>query len=963
MNRLNHPTKTAATITDERARLLPRITGFFFDRPKSTALIWLVIAAFGIASYTSLLKREGFPSVAIPIVLVNGAYAVDDPAKVDAALAAPVSEIALRQKGVQTVQTSSEGNFFSATVMYEESVKPADAKAALERAVKADSRIPKDTKLTFAAPFFGVTGGAAEKTDAIIALYAEDQDTKDDSLSLRQLTDKAQEAVTRLNQQDLQYADKFFFESPFQEVINPATGQKATVQRTFDRYGERAESAKFYRSVTIGVAGAPNVDVIKLDNELGQALAELRQTDGFENIGATITASYAPAIEEQISELQRVLLEGLLAVLVVGSIVIAVRASLITVISMVTVITATLGVIYLLGYSLNVITLFALILGLSLIVDDTIIMVEALDSARRRNTDRRRAVREATQKIGRAMIAATLTATLSFVPLLFVGGVLGSFIRAIPITIIASLLISLVVALVFIPLFARNILLGSKQMGEGHVKEIAAKLEAKIALGIARPMLWARHSRRKELFVGITAVLIGFAFIGAGGYIFQKVDFNIFPPSKDTNQLAVAVTYPPNTPIDQAEATAKKIEKEISRELGSNFIKSSFYGMGNNQRATLFIDLIPYTERAITGPALADQIDARLAERFGVSVDAYPVDVGPPSSNFVVTINASNRPAAERVASDIAGYLEGRELIRASGEPATITKATIANTDVYAREDGKQILSVNASFDGTDTTTLTTLAQKAVNERYTAAKLAEFGLREGDVSFNLGQESENQDSFRALLYAFPLVLLAIYLLLVLQFRSLLQPLLIFMALPFSFFGIALGLYLTDNAFSFFAMLGFFALIGLSIKNTILLTDYANQARRAGFSAIDAAVGALGERFRPLVATSLTAVFSLIPLAVTSPFWQGLAVVLIFGLISSTLLVILIFPYYYLGGEYLRMKISRRAFLTWAAINIVVGALLLLAADAPGALAPALLALNAAFFSGIILAWRRRRKAV
>lgn len=128
-----------------------------------------------------------------------------------------------------------------------------------------------------------------------------------------------------------------------------------------------------------------------------------------------------------------------------------------------------------------------------------------------------------------------------------------------------------------------------------------------------------------------------------------------------------------------------------------------------------------------------------------------------------------------------------------------------------------------------------------------------------------------------------------------------------MAIPFSLFGITLGLYLTDNAFSFFAMLGFFALIGLSIKNTILLTDFANQARRRGASGVDAAVEALHERFRPLIATSLTAVVALIPLALTSPFWEGLAVVLVFGLISSTVLVITVFPYYYLGAEYLRVK--------------------------------------------------------
>jgi multidrug efflux pump subunit AcrB len=157
----------------------------------------------------------------------------------------------------------------------------------------------------------------------------------------------------------------------------------------------------------------------------------------------------------------------------------------------------------------------------------------------------------------------------------------------------------------------------------------------------------------------------------------------------------------------------------------------------------------------------------------------------------------------------------------------------------------------------------------------------------------------------------------------LQFRSLAQPLLIFMAIPFSLFGITLGLWLTNNAFSFFAMLGFFALIGLSIKNTILLTDYANQLRRSGLSAVDSAVGALEERFRPLIATSFTAVVSLIPLSLSSPFWQGLTVVLIFGLLSSTFLVITVFPYYYLGAEFMRLRISRKAVLLWLGLTILL----------------------------------------
>ena len=912
-------------VTDEKAKLLPRLTGFFFDRPRITIIIWLALTVFGLVSYTTLLKREGFPSVAIPIVIVNGAYAVNDPARVDSTLAGPVSETALEQPGVKSVSTNSEANFFSATIQYAENTDTDAAIRELERSIRQDGKIPASTKLTYTAPYFGVTGGSIEKLDAIISTY-----TEDETISLQQLSAQAEKAVAYLNAHKPANStiETFFVDKPFQEVVNPLNGEPLIVQRSFDRYGERdGNKTEFYKSVVIGVSSREGADAIRLDDEIRASLNSLQAEDEFKNLRTEVAASYAPQIKDQIFELQKVLLEGLLAVLFVGSIIIAVRASLITVLSMVTVIAMTLGVIYLFGYSLNVITLFGLILGLSLIVDDTIIMVEAIDSARRRNTDRRIAVRQAAQKIGRAMVAATFTAALSFVPLLFVGGVLGSFIRAIPVTIIAALLISLLVALIFIPLFARNILLGPKQMGEGHVKEIAAGLEARMAAAIVRPMLWAQRSRRREFAVGITAVLISFAFIGAGGYFSQKVAFNIFPPSKDTNQLAVTLTFPSGTTISQGETAAQEVEAAVGNILGDELIRGSYYGMANGRSATLFIELTPYSKREATAPGLAEKIDTRLAGFRQADVDAYPVDVGPPTSSFIIDINATDRPAAERLAQDMAAYLNGKKLLRPSGEPAVITEAKVGNTGVFSRSDGKPTLTVSATFDGTDTTTLTTLAKQAVTDRYDSERLKEFGLKEGGITFNLGQETENQDSFNALLYAFPLVLVAIYILLIAQFRSLLQPLLIFMALPFSFFGIALGLYLTDNSFSFFAMLGFFALIGLSIKNTILLTDYANQARRAGMSAIDAAVGALGERFRPLVATSLTAVFSLIPLAVTSPFWQGLAVVLIFGLLSSTLLVIFVFPYYYLGGEYLRQKVSRRAFLVWLAANAAYAAVI------------------------------------
>ena len=905
-------------------RLLSKITLGLFGKPKLVFGVWLTILVFGIASYTTLLRREGFPSIDIPIAVVNGTYIVNDAKKADADIAKPVSEIALKQDGVSNVLSQSADNFVNVTVQYKEGTDGKEATKKLEEAVKASGVLPASAQLTYSVPYFGATGGSIEKIDATVSFFksTDSSDTKD-------LATKAEAAVAYLNAHKPGLAENFFVQKPFETANNPATGESQEIQKTFDQFGVReGNENNFYNSVIIGVTAIDDVDVIKLDQQLKDVLAQMGQQKDFSGYETHISASFAPSIQESISELQRVLLEGLLAVLVIGSIVIAVRASVITVISMVTVISATLGLLYLAGYTLNVITLFGLILGLSLIVDDTIIMVEAIDAARRKTKTPREAVKMATRKISRAMVAATSVAALSFLPLAFVGGVLGSFIRAIPITIICALIISLFAALIFIPFFARFALLGKKQMGEKGVKEVAAGIEAKIAHALTWPMHWARKSSKKLWFVGISAVMIGVLFIAGAGMIFSKVTFNLFPPSKDANQLMVMMTMPQGTDIVAAQAIAQKADNAVGKTLGQEFKIASYYGQATPQLASLYIELTPYTSRGPTSKELAAQIQTQLTKELpNVVSSVAQLDAGPPAAVFNVQIKTENREAGFKLANDVATYLKTAELTRVSGKKAHFTSVAVATESSVTRAKADQVIQVTSGFDADDTTTLVTLAQEAVKKHFTPEKVATYGVDKGALGFDLGQEQENQDSFKGLVLAFPIVLIMIFVLLAIEFRSLLQPLLIFMAIPFSLFGVTLGLFVTHNAFSFFCAMGFFALIGLSLKNTILVIDYANQARRSGMGPIDAATAALEERFRPLVATSLTAVFSLIPLAITSPFWQGLAVVLIGGLLSSTFLVITVFPYYYLGGEYLRMHVSRKAALLWIASIVVVAVLL------------------------------------
>src|SRR5262245_45146864 len=113
---------------EPKDKLLPRLTMFFFDRPRITAILWVSLLVFGLVSYTTLLRREGFPSVNIPVAVVSGTYFVNDPAKVDGEAAKPLSDLALKQPNVKSVLSQSADNFFTVNIQYKEGT---DAKAAV----------------------------------------------------------------------------------------------------------------------------------------------------------------------------------------------------------------------------------------------------------------------------------------------------------------------------------------------------------------------------------------------------------------------------------------------------------------------------------------------------------------------------------------------------------------------------------------------------------------------------------------------------------------------------------------------------------------------------------------------------------------------------------------------------------------------------------------------------------------
>lgn len=245
------PKSKSAKSSEPTDKLLPKLSLFFFDRHKLALVLWVTLLVFGIFSYTTFLKREGFPSITIPIVVANGTY-MQDGATVDKTLAKPISDIALKQDGVSSVQTNSQNSFFQATIMYEESVDPVQAKKDLDAAIKKAGVVPAGARLQTNAPYFGVTGGSAEKIDATISLFNAGDSTEEQYKT-------AEKAVKYLNTLDYGQIDKFFVDSPFDTIVNSQTGQAEQVQRSFDRYASReGGQTKFEDSVIIGVAAVKN---------------------------------------------------------------------------------------------------------------------------------------------------------------------------------------------------------------------------------------------------------------------------------------------------------------------------------------------------------------------------------------------------------------------------------------------------------------------------------------------------------------------------------------------------------------------------------------------------------------------------------------------------------------------------------------------------------------------------------
>ena len=857
------------------------------------ALVAVVIA--GLSAYGFGLDREGFPPVNTPVSVVTGTYFVDDAESVDADVVAPLVAAFAGVADVEDVFSEARSSSFGITVQFDDTVSSAvGTQRLVDLGVEIDPSIADSVTIDYRPINAAKLAG---RYDAIVAIVGP---AGADASALQEQAVAVAESLQ--TDPDIELAE---VRDLVTEQIDPATGEP---ERRTTRFTRVAFGPDGYReAITIGLIRpeATDLDVIGFSDRVESLLSDpqLPLDDGFT---ADVTADFATGVRQQLSSLTSNLLTGLAAVALVSLLLIGWRVAVMTAGFMALVLMGALIGLWTTGYTLNTITLFGLILTLGLLVDDAIVISESIDANRHDpdvdpdvdgDDESIGVIRRAIDRVGSASFAGTLTTVVVFSPMLFIGGILGEFIRPIPTTVVITLLISFVFSIVFIPTMARLFLL----RGSGTPNPV---IRAEQAVARAAGRLAGYPSGNGWKGVATGAALVGLAIVAVlgGGRIAGGLGFSIFPAGKDAASIQVVSEFPPGTTIEQAQERSARVDEVVVDVLGDELVRSQ-YLRGNERLTDTFVDLSPIGSRSTTAPEFVERIEERVATIEGIRITVGISENGPPVLEFPfaaqIEVDDSSVAEGQALAERLRDELRGVRL-DVGGDTVTITDAIVSTDGLISRIDGQRVIEVRAKYDEDNGISgiLNATEQYVVDNVDSSLP----------IGFDFGLESDNQDDFAALGVAGIVALVLMLLLITIQFRSLAQSLLIFLAIPFGFLGVASALSLTDNPFSFLAAVGFIALIGVAVNNTILLVDAANQERRDGATAGEAIRSAVTSRFRPLVATTLTTIVGLLPLSISDPFWESLGFTLMGGLLTSTFLVLVSFPAFYLALEAVRTPV-------------------------------------------------------
>ena len=439
-------------------------------------------------------------------------------------------------------------------------------------------------------------------------------------------------------------------------------------------------------AVTLAVAKKPGTNAVQLVEELDALLARLRGPVVPGNVEVTKTRDYGATADEKSSELMNHLGLATISVVLLMAVALGRREAVVVAVAVPVTLALTLASSYLFGYTLNRVTLFALIFAIGILVDDAIVVVENIHRHYQLGwTNPRQATIHATDEVGNPTILATFTVIGALLPLAFVSGLMGPYMRPIPINASAAMLFSLIVAFVVSPWLTYRLF-------KKHATELA---ERKLAQGSALPDTLAEetlqedrlHRLYQRLFrpllekrarrwglLGVVAVLL----VASTALFPLRIAAVKMLPHDNKSELQVVVDMPEGTTLEHTAAVARElalalrqlpevtdIETYVGTSAPFNFngLVRHYFLRSGPLVADLQVNLLPKHDRATASHPFAKSLRpllAPIAARHGANVKVTEVPPGPPVlSTLVAEIYAPTAASRLDLADQVKGIFEG----------------------------------------------------------------------------------------------------------------------------------------------------------------------------------------------------------------------------------------------------------------------------------------------------------------
>ena len=786
-------------------------------------------------------------------------------------------------------------------------------------------------------------------------------------------------------------------------------GPEQPIQFAFYGNGRHNESANEFKSdypaVTLSIAKKKGADAMGLSNRILTKIEHLKKDLIPSEVQVTVTRNYGETASEKVSELLLHLLVAIIAV--TGFVMLAMgwRGGLVVFLSVPVTFALTLFSYYLLDYTLNRITLFALVFITGIVVDDSIIIAENMHRHfKLKRLPFLQAALFAINEVGNPTILATFTVIAAVLPMAFVSGMAGPYMSPMPIGASIAMMISLIVALTLTPYLGYIFMRRKESHRESDDQPLEQSKIYKIYRAVINPMLEKRWKR--WAFILSTVIIL----LGCVSFLYTKWVIVKVLPFDNKSELQVVIDMPEGTTLERTNVVAHEIGQYLSRqELVKNYqgyvgtsAPISFTGLirhydlrnGDNV-ADIQVNLVHKKDRHLQSHEIAKQLRPAIqaiAIKYNANVKMVEIPPGPPVlSTIVAEIYGPDYNEQTKIASQLKEFfsqspgvvdvdwmtesdqteyhfevdrdkamrsgvvpvqitssissalsnmpvgvlhdsvsfdpinivlklkdsdkedineIKNLKVLNQQGNPIPIgdlvqVKKIIKDKPIY-RKNQQRVVFVLADLAGRlegPAYAMMEISKKLkdikvptgyrLNESYT-------GQPEFEDDYTLNWDGEWQITytmFRDLGIAFVVVLVIIYMLIVGWFQDFRVPFVMLSAIPLSLIGIMLGHWILNAYFTAPSLIGFIALAGVMVRNSVLLIDFINIRLKEGIPLKQAIIEAGAVRITPILLTAGAVALGAV-IILFDPIFQGLAISLMGGTITSTFLTLIVVPLIY-----------------------------------------------------------------